>query len=167
MRKGKETDRVRFKCPLWSRWFIFASCIETGFRFMSADVCTVRHSSVTPPHIPQKNTNEPNVRWGKKRQNTSQQAGKSMRRQTDGRTKTARREATSLTAIFNRPHFWSTQHWTETEKRHTKKQENKKVKSSELLSNIKTPQSMRLAQRMGVGACCWRYTSFIALCPTA
>lgn len=55
-----------------------------------------------------------------------------------------------------------------------KKQENKKVKSSELLSNRKTPQSMRLAQRMGVGAgwtagtCVplhWlqRYTSFITL----
>lgn len=31
----------------------------------------------------------------------------------DRRTKTARQEATSLTAIFTRPHFWSKQHWTE------------------------------------------------------
>lgn len=67
---------------------------------------------------------------------------------TDRRTKTARQEATSLTAIFTRPHFWSKQHWTEIqnkrkknktkEKKKTRKQ---KIKSSELLSNIKTQYS--------------------------
>lgn len=31
----------------------------------------------------------------------------------DRQTETARQEATSLTAIFTRPHFWSKQQWTE------------------------------------------------------
>lgn len=45
----------------------------------------------------------------------SQQAGKK-HAQTD-KTKTARQEATSLTAIFTRPHFWSKQHRTEIQKK--------------------------------------------------
>lgn len=52
-----------------------------------------------------------------------------MQKQTDRQTKTARQEATSLTAIFTRPHFWSTQQSTETQKRVQKKQENKKAVS--------------------------------------
>ncbi len=50
----------------------------------------------------------------------------------DRRTKTARQEATSLTAIFTRPHFWSKQHWTEIQnkrkKNKTKQKKNKKTK---------------------------------------
>lgn len=34
-------------------------------------------------------------------------------------TKTARQEATSLTAIFTRLHFWSKQDWTEIQNKNT------------------------------------------------
>lgn len=61
----------------------------------------------------------------------------------DRRTKTARQEATSLTAIFTRPHFWSKQHRTEIQKRkkNTRQKRKQKIKSSELLSNKKTQYS--------------------------
>lgn len=59
-------------------------------------------------------------------------------------TKTARQEATSLTAIFTRLHFWSKQDRIEIQKKthknktKGKKARKQKIKSSELLSNIKT-----------------------------
>lgn len=76
----------------------------------------------------------------------NQQAGEACRDR-KRRTKTARQEATSLTAIFTRPHFWSKQHWTdiqnkrEKNKRKGKKIRKQKIKSRELHTNIKTHYS--------------------------
>lgn len=49
----------------------------------------------------------------------------------DRRTKTARQEATSLTAIFTRPHFWSKQYWTEIQNKIIKKKQDKRKKKQE------------------------------------
>ncbi len=52
----------------------------------------------------------------------------------DGQTKTARQEATSLIAIFTRPHYWSKQQWTDRnnnkEKKYKKQDKRKKNKKT-------------------------------------
>lgn len=93
--------------------------------------------------------------------NQRQKEREASRQERHAKTKTARQEATSLTAIFTRPHFWSKQHWTEIQNKKKKKKQDKKekktrkrkIKSSELLSNIKTRYSHEAGTANGGGCC--------------
>lgn len=103
---------------------------------------------------PQKN----NIRSNRKRR---KETLASRRRHAKTEKNRQKHKATSLTAIFNGPHFWSKQHWTETQNEKKNKSERHKwitkkqkiiKKQWVILQHKNTLHLMRLTQQMGVSA---------------